>query len=50
MRADDNPIEAGMGFTCRKDGDYIGNEQVTRARTEGVTKKYAYFTLDDKVC
>ncbi|KAJ8734149.1 hypothetical protein PYW07_014700 [Mythimna separata] len=49
LRADDNPIEAGLGFTCRKDGDYIGNEQVTRARKEGVTKKYAFFTLNDKV-
>lgn len=50
LRADDNPIEAGLGFTCRKGGDYIGNEHVTRARTNGVTKKYAYFTLNDKVC
>ncbi|CAB3237045.1 unnamed protein product [Arctia plantaginis] len=49
LRTDDNPIEAGLGFTCRKEGDYIGNEFVTKARKNGVTKKYAYFTLDDKV-
>ncbi|XP_013167116.1 PREDICTED: sarcosine dehydrogenase, mitochondrial [Papilio xuthus] len=49
LRSDDNPIEANLGFACRKDGEYIGNEHVTKARINGVTKKYAYFTLDDKV-
>ncbi|KAJ0181071.1 hypothetical protein K1T71_003156 [Dendrolimus kikuchii] len=49
LRPDDNPIEANLGFTCRKNGEYIGNEHVTKAQTNGVTKKYAYFTLDDKV-
>ncbi|KAI8429700.1 hypothetical protein MSG28_000268 [Choristoneura fumiferana] len=49
LRADDNPIEAGLGFACRKGGNYIGNEHVTRARISGVTKKYAFFTLEDKV-
>ncbi|KAI5642497.1 FAD dependent oxidoreductase domain-containing protein [Phthorimaea operculella] len=49
LRPDDNPIEAGLGFACRKDGEYIGNEFVTKARKEGVTKRYAFFTLDDKV-
>lgn len=49
LRTDDNPIEANLGFACRKDGDYVGNEGVTRARKNGVTKKYAFFTLDDKV-
>lgn len=49
LRSDDNPIESNLGFACRKDGEYIGNEQVTKARLNGVTKKYAYFTLDDKV-
>ncbi|XP_049887024.1 sarcosine dehydrogenase, mitochondrial [Pectinophora gossypiella] len=49
LRSDDNPVEANLGFVCRKDGDYIGNEHVTRARKNGVTKKYAYFTLEDKV-
>lgn len=42
-------MEAGLGFACRKDGNYIGNEHVTRARISGVTKKYAFFTLEDKV-
>ncbi|XP_013144694.1 PREDICTED: sarcosine dehydrogenase, mitochondrial [Papilio polytes] len=49
LRSDDNPIESNLGFACRKDGEYIGNEQVTKARLNGVTKKHAYFTLDDKV-
>ncbi|XP_004928559.1 sarcosine dehydrogenase, mitochondrial [Bombyx mori] len=49
LRPDDNPIEANLGFTCRKGGEYIGNEYVTKALANGVTKKYGYFTLDDKV-
>lgn len=49
LRPDDNPIEANLGFTCRKDGDYIGNEYVTKAKKGGLVKKYAYFTLDEKL-
>ncbi|XP_052753764.1 sarcosine dehydrogenase, mitochondrial [Galleria mellonella] len=49
LRTDDNPIEANLGFTCRENGEYIGNEHVAKARSNGVSKKYAYFTLDDKV-
>ncbi|KAL4706840.1 hypothetical protein ACJJTC_010074 [Scirpophaga incertulas] len=49
LRSDDNPIEANLGFACRKGGAYIGNEQVTKARKNGVNKKYAFFTLDDKI-
>lgn len=50
VRTDDNPIEANLGFTCRKDGEYIGNESVNGFIANGVTKKYSYFTLEDKVC
>ncbi|XP_061714576.1 sarcosine dehydrogenase, mitochondrial [Cydia pomonella] len=49
VRSDDNPVEANLGFACRRDGNYVGNEHVARARQQGVTKKYAFFTLDDKV-
>ncbi|KAL0850334.1 hypothetical protein ABMA28_012164 [Loxostege sticticalis] len=49
LRSDDNPVEANLGFACRKDGEYIGNEHVTKARANGVTKKYAFFTMEDKV-
>ncbi|XP_045507727.1 sarcosine dehydrogenase, mitochondrial [Colias croceus] len=49
LRNDDNPIEANLGFTCRKGGDYIGNDVVAKVKDRGVTKKYAYFTLDEKV-
>ncbi|CAH0722411.1 unnamed protein product, partial [Brenthis ino] len=49
LRIDDNPIEANLGFACRKDGDYVGNEAVEKFRKNGVTKKYAFFTLDDKI-
>ncbi|CAK1548346.1 unnamed protein product [Leptosia nina] len=49
LRTDDNPVEANLSFACRKDGDYIGNDVVTKVKSKGVTKKYAYFTLEDKV-
>lgn len=42
-------MEANLAFTCRKDGEYIGNEFVTKAKTAGVAKKYAFFTLEEKV-
>ncbi|KAG6447560.1 hypothetical protein O3G_MSEX005038 [Manduca sexta] len=49
LRSDDNPVEANLTFTCRKNGEYIGNEQVDKFLKNGVTKKYAYFTLEDKI-
>lgn len=46
---DDTPVEANLGFTCRIKGDYQGKDVVERQLKEGVTKKLAYFTLDEQI-
>lgn len=42
-------MEANLTFTCRKKGEYQGKDIVERQLKEGVTKKMAYFTLDEQV-
>lgn len=49
LRPDDTPLEAGLGFTCRKQGLYRGKEAIERQRKEGVRKRLVYLTLDDQV-
>ncbi|XP_055610172.1 sarcosine dehydrogenase, mitochondrial [Uranotaenia lowii] len=49
LRSDDTPVEAGLGFTCRKKGDYQGRTVVDRQLENGVTKKLAFFTLNEQV-
>ena len=39
LRSDDNPIEANLGFTCRKNGKYLGSEAVENLRKTGVKRK-----------
>ncbi|XP_058809540.1 sarcosine dehydrogenase, mitochondrial-like isoform X1 [Phymastichus coffea] len=39
LRSDDNPIEANLGFTCRKDGKYLGSDAVDNLRKNGVKRK-----------
>ncbi|EDV36974.1 uncharacterized protein Dana_GF13226 [Drosophila ananassae] len=49
LRPDDTPLEAGLGFTCRKNGDYRGKAAIDRQRAEGVKKRLVYLTLQDQV-
>lgn len=49
LRPDDTPLEAGLGFTCRKQGLYKGKEAIDRQRKEGIQKRLVYLTLDDQV-
>ncbi len=49
LRSDDTPIEANLGFTCRKTGEYKGKDVVERQRSEGVRKKLVYLTLNEHV-
>lgn len=49
LRMDDTPIEANLGFTCRKSGHYKGKEAIEKQRTNGIAKRLVYLTLDDKV-
>lgn len=48
LRSNDNPVEAGLGFVCRKDGPYQGKDQVERLKSEGVRKRRCFFTIPDK--
>lgn len=49
LRIDDNPIEAGLGRFCRKDGQYLGKQAVEKFKQDGVTKKRVFFTLQEPV-
>ncbi|CAB0037881.1 unnamed protein product [Trichogramma brassicae] len=39
LRSDDSPLEANLGFTCRKDGKYLGSQAVEELRKSGVKKR-----------
>lgn len=39
LGSDDNPIEANLGFVCRKDGKYLGSEAVENLRKNGVKRR-----------
>ncbi|XP_064541865.1 sarcosine dehydrogenase, mitochondrial [Drosophila montana] len=49
LRSDDTPLESGLGFTCRKTGDYRGRAAVARQRAEGIKKRLVYLTLQQRV-
>lgn len=49
LRSDDTPIEANLGFVCRKEGEYQGKEIVDRQRENGVSRRLAFFTLREQV-
>lgn len=46
---DDSPIEANLGFVCRKKGEYKGKSAVDRQLTAGIQKRLVTLILDDKV-
>ncbi|KAK4886911.1 hypothetical protein RN001_003182 [Aquatica leii] len=49
LRSDDNPVEANLSKICRKDGSYLGKDQVDKLKSEGVSKLRAFFTLNSKI-
>ncbi|MGA7703770.1 MAG: glycine cleavage system aminomethyltransferase GcvT, partial [Solirubrobacteraceae bacterium] len=46
LSLDRNPIEAGLGWCCREDTDFIGSEAIREARSAGVPEKLIAFALD----
>ncbi len=42
-----NPIEAGLGWACREETEFVGAEAVAAARTEGTAERLAAFVLTD---
>ncbi|KAK9296853.1 hypothetical protein QLX08_009258 [Tetragonisca angustula] len=49
LRTDDNPIEAGLGFTCRETGEYLGKPAVDRLRKIGIKRRLVHVRLNDVV-
>jgi glycine cleavage system aminomethyltransferase T len=47
LRIDDNPLEAGMDFVCRDDGDYVGKDALDLIKQKGLKKKLAFFQLQE---
>lgn len=41
-----NPIEAGLGWCCREETEFIGCEAVRRMRADGPAEKLVAFTVD----
>lgn len=49
LRMDDTPLEANLGFVCRREGDYQGKPAIERQRAEGIRKRLVTFELDASV-
>lgn len=47
LRTDDNPLEAGMDFVCRDDGNYVGKDTLDLIKQKGLKKKLAFFQLQE---
>jgi 4-methylaminobutanoate oxidase (formaldehyde-forming) len=49
MTPDDTPLEAGLAWATKLDGElpFRGREALLRQRTNGVTKRFAGFTVAD---
>lgn len=45
LRPTDNPIEAGLGFTCRNNGDYLGKVSVDQYRKNGIKKRLVHLHI-----
>jgi aminomethyltransferase len=41
-----NPIEAGLGWCCKEETDFIGARAVARARAEGTAEKLVAFEIE----
>jgi aminomethyltransferase len=46
LSAERNPIEAGLGWCCKKETGFIGSETIARARAEGTAEKLVAFEIE----
>jgi aminomethyltransferase len=46
LTPDRNPIEAGLGWCCKEETDFVGAESIARARREGTAEKLAPFRIE----
>ncbi|XP_066595213.1 sarcosine dehydrogenase, mitochondrial [Prorops nasuta] len=49
LRIDDTPIEAGLEFTCRKKGHYLGKNKIENIKRDGIKKKLVQLHLQKDV-
>lgn len=49
VRVDDNPVEAGLDYTCRSDGNYLGKPAIEAALKEGIKKRHVFITIEDAI-
>nr|CAG4649939.1 EOG090X014D [Sida crystallina] len=51
LRLDDDPLEAGLAFTCKLKGpvDFLGRRRLEEKRKSGLAKRLACFTIDHQV-
>nr|CAD7572946.1 unnamed protein product [Timema californicum] len=49
LRMDDNPLEAGLEFTCRNHGEYLGKKALDIIKKKGVNKRMVFLQLEEKV-
>lgn len=47
LRLDDNPIEAGLKFICRNNGDYMGKASVDECHTNGIKKRLVHLHVNE---
>ena len=52
IRADDSPLEAGLGFVCKLKSNvpFLGREVLEKQKSNGLTKRLCCFTVDKSVC
>ncbi|XP_076161806.1 sarcosine dehydrogenase, mitochondrial-like isoform X3 [Ptiloglossa arizonensis] len=49
LRTDDNPVEAGLVFSCRNTGQYLGKLAVDRLQQNGIKKRLIHVHLNSNV-
>ncbi|KAJ9576455.1 hypothetical protein L9F63_006668, partial [Diploptera punctata] len=49
LRSEDNPLEAGLDFMCREEGDYVGKDALDAVKRKGLKKKLAFFQLREQI-
>lgn len=49
VRIDDNPLEAGLGFVCRRHGNYVGKKYVDEIRAKGMRRKLVHVHVKEYV-
>ena len=49
LRAEDDPLEAGLGFTCKLKSpvDFLGRKALEEKRQKGLKKRIAVFSIQE---